>query len=39
MSNVNSLKCVSLNNQECKSRPKIINVNNNEPEFHPKVLL
>ena len=28
---VNSLKCVSINNQECKIRPKIININTNEP--------
>ena len=33
--NVDSLKCVSMNNQECKARPKIINVNNNEPVFFP----
>ena len=32
---VNSLKCISMNNQECKARPKIIDVNNNEPVFHP----
>ena len=24
-----------MNNQKCKSRPKIINVNNNEPVFYP----
>ena len=33
--NVNPLKCVSLNNQECKIRPEIINVNSNEPLFYP----
>ena len=33
--NVNSLECVSMNNQECKIRPKIINVNINEPVFCP----
>ena len=32
---VNSLKCISMNNQECKARPKIINVNSNEPVFYP----
>ena len=31
----NSLKCISLNNQECKARPKIIDVNANEPVFYP----
>ena len=32
---VNSLECISRNNQECKVRPKIIDVNNNEPVFYP----
>ena len=27
--NVKSLKCVSMNNQECKIRSKIVNVNRN----------
>ena len=35
LSYVNSLKCISMNNQECKARPKIIDVNNNEPVFYP----
>ena len=34
-SNVNSLKCVSTNNQECAARTKIIDVNSNEPVFYP----
>ena len=33
--NVNSLECVSMNNQEYKARPRKINVNNNEPVFYP----
>ena len=33
--NVNSLKCVSMNNQECKIRPEIVNVNTNEHLFYP----
>ena len=33
--NVNSLECVSINNQECQTRTKIINANNNEPVFYP----
>ena len=37
--NVNSLKCVSINNQVCKIRTKIIDINNNEPSFYPLVLL
>ena len=33
--NVNSLECVSMNNQGCKTRSKIISTNNNEPLFYP----
>ena len=33
--NVSSLDCVSVNNQECKTRTKIININNNELVFCP----
>ena len=32
---VNSLKCVSMNNQECKIRTKILDINNNEPSLYP----
>ena len=32
---VNTLKCVSMNNQECKIRTKIIDVNNNQPTLYP----
>ena len=35
LSNVSSLKCVSMNNQECKLRPKTFNVNSDEPVFFP----
>ena len=31
----NSLECVSLNNQECKVRREIVNVNSKEPAFFP----
>ena len=31
----NPLKCVSTTNQECKVRPAIVNINNNEPLFYP----
>ena len=27
---VNPLKCVPMNNQECKVRPEVININSNE---------
>ena len=33
--NVNSLECVSVNNQECQIRTEIINLNTNEPLFYP----
>ena len=33
--NVNSLECASMNNQECKIRPEIINLNTNEPLLYP----
>ena len=30
-----SSNCISMNNQVCKIRPEIINVNSNEPIFYP----
>ena len=33
--NVNSLECVSMNNQECRTKSKIININNNKSVFYP----
>ena len=35
LSNLNSLECLSMNNQECKIRLEIININTNEPLFYP----
>ena len=35
LSSVNSLSCISMNNQECKLRPQIVNVNSNTPVFFP----
>ena len=32
---VNSLECVSMNNQQCKIRTKIIDISNDEPTFYP----
>ena len=32
---VNSLECVSMKNQECKTAAKIPDINNNEPMFYP----
>ena len=32
--NVNSLKCVSMNNQASRIRTKILDINNNEPIFY-----
>ena len=33
--NANSLNCISMKNQECKTRPQVINVNSNNPIFFP----
>ena len=33
--NMNSLECISMCKRECKVRPDIINVNNDEPSFYP----
>ena len=30
-----ALNCVSINNQECKVRPKIVDINSNNPMFYP----
>ena len=35
----NILKCVSMNNEECKVRPEILNINSNEPSFCPCSIL
>ena len=32
--NANFLECVSMNNQECKIRTEIIDINTNEPMFY-----
>ena len=36
--NINPLECVSMNNQECKTRPKILNINSDNPFFILTVL-
>ena len=33
-----ALNCISINNQECKVRPKIVDVSSNNPIFYPLVL-
>ena len=33
--NANSLNCISMKNRECKTKPQVINVNSNNPIFHP----
>ena len=38
LSSVNPLKCISMNNQECKVRPQIVNVNSEEPVFFPFII-
>ena len=35
LTSVNWLSCISMNNQECKVRPEIVNVNSKEPVFFP----
>ena len=30
-----SLNCISMKNQECKTRPEVININSNNPIFYP----
>ena len=35
LSKVNSLKFISMSNQERKIRPEVINVNSDEPSFYP----
>ena len=33
--NANFLSCISMKNQECKTRHQVINVNSNNPIFYP----
>ena len=35
VTNANLLSCISMNNQECKTRPQVINANGDEPVFFP----
>ena len=35
VSTTTSLNCISMNNQACKVRPEIINVNSSDPVFYP----
>ena len=35
LSNVISLECVSMKNQECKARPEIVDINSNNRVFYP----
>ena len=32
---MSALNCVSMNNQKCKVRPKIVDINSNSPKFYP----
>ena len=29
------LSCISMKNQECKVRPKVVDINSNNPIFYP----
>ena len=31
--NANSLSCISMNNQDCKTRPQVVNANGDKPVF------
>ena len=33
--NATPLNCISMKNQECKSRSQVVNVNSNNPIFYP----
>ena len=33
--NVSSLNCISIKNQESKTRPQVVNINSNNPIFYP----
>ena len=33
--NAIQLNCISMKNQECKTRPQVVNVNSNNPIFYP----
>ena len=33
--NANSLNCISMKNQECKTKPEIVNINSNNLVFYP----
>ena len=33
--NINALNCNPMKNQECKTRPYVVNVNGDEPVFFP----
>ena len=35
LTSVNSLSCISMNNQECKVRPQIVDVNSDDSVFYP----
>ena len=35
----NAIKCVSVNNQECKVRSEILNINTSGPSFYPCSIL
>ena len=33
--NARPLSCISMSNQECRTRPQVVNVNGDEPAFFP----
>ena len=33
--NANSLSCISINNEECRTKPQVVNVSEDKPVFFP----
>ena len=38
LTSVNSLSFISMNNEECRVRPEIVNVNSDDPVFYPFII-
>ena len=37
LTSINTLSCISINNQECRVRPQIVNVNGVDAVFFPSI--
>ena len=38
LTSVNSLSFISMNNEQCRVRPEIVNVNSDDPVFYPFII-